>query len=547
MARHRTTFLAGISVLTLFNSTSALAQQKPNIIFILTDDQRYDLLNFTGNKHIQTPQLEKLSKEGVFFTNAHVSTAISSPSRTCILTGRYERSHGVNFNSGTALSDEAWNESYPMVLRRNGYYTGYVGKNHTPIGKKGYKTGLMDSSYDFWYGSHGGVGFYAKEKHKIYKDAKATTQVEILSEGAMRFLKERKTDEPFFLNVCFNLPHNSSIAAMKMRPTDPEIYRTLHRKADMTPEDYVDAPKNYIAKKDIKTPRLPHFIHPVENRQPSYVYVNTLDSVREWKTREMQAIAGIDLFVGQLREELKRQKLDKNTVILFTSDHGIFKGEYGMGGKGLCYEICTRVPMIIYDPRSPKKTRGMFRDDLVLALDFAPTILDYAGVAVPESYQGASLVPLVESKKDKVRDYLFTENLWSTPHGNPRCESVQDKEWKYIRYYKNENQAANEMDYISKSLGLKGSTAYTIGVGDAIKYRRFAEARLVFGEEPVYEELYNLKNDPWEVENVVDNNLYAKVLERMRIACDEQLKMARGSGNPKVYLITKDQYGTEIK
>ncbi len=551
--------------LTLCTNAATLAKpqssERPNIIFILTDDQRYDLLNFTGNPHIQTPNLERLAKEGVFFSNAHVSTAISTPSRTCILTGQFERSHGLNFNSGTSLSDAAWSECYPMVLRRSGYYTGYIGKNHTPIGKDGYKTGLMDSSYDYWYGSHGGVGFYPQTKHKIYKGAKSTTQVEVLQEGVMdfldpnernlagavSFLKQRPTDQPFFLNLCFNLPHNSSVAAMKLKESDPEIYRTLHRDADGKPADYVDTPKNYIAKKDIKTPRLPHSINPVENRQANYEYVDTPERVREWKCREMEVIAGIDLLIGNLRAELKRQGLDKNTIIMFTSDHGIFKGEYGMGGKALCYEICTRVPMIIFDPRNPKKLGGQFRDDLVLALDLAPTILDYAGVEAPKSYQGESLAPLVEKRVDKVRDYLFTENLWSTQFGNPRCESVQDKEWKYIRYYKNDTQPALQSAANAASLGLKSNIAYRVCLTDAIMYRNFVEARVKYNEEPVYEELFNLKNDEWEATNVIGDKANKAVLESLRKECDVQLKYARGEGNPKLYLITEDMYGTEIK
>ncbi len=556
--RHRVAALSTTVTLLAGGVAHAAQDARPNIIFILTDDQRYDLLNFTGNKNIITPNLERLAQEGVFFDNAHVSTAISNPSRTCILTGRYERAHGVNFNSGTALSDAAWEQSYPVVLRKDGYYTGYVGKNHTPIGKGGYDSGLMEESYDYWYGSHGGIGFYPKTKHKIYKEAEADTQVEIVQEGVMDFLspnernlksaygflESRPTDKPFFLNICFNLPHNSSIAAMRMKETDPEIYRTLHRKSDGTPEDYVDAPKDYLAKADITTPKLPHFIHPVENRQGNYEYVDTEERVREWKCREMEAIHGIDLLVGNLRAELKRQKLDKNTIIIFTSDHGIFKGEYGMGGKALCYELCTHVPMMVYDPRNPKKLRGQQRDDLVLALDIAPTILDYAGTPAPETFQGESLRPLVEKRVDKVRDYLFTENLWSTPHGNPRCESVQDKEWKYIRYYKNDNLPANEMMENGKKFNIK---PFGQSLADAITYRYYADCRVFYGEEPVYEELYNLKSDPLEATNIIDNKAYKDTLEKMRKECDVQLRMARGTANPMVYLITSELEGKEIK
>ena len=164
------------------------AQERPNIIFILTDDQPYSLLHCTGNELIETPNLDKLADEGVLFTNAHASSAISTPSRTCILTGKYERNHGVNFNSGTSLSAEGWAECYPNLLRENGYYTGYVGKNHTPIGDKGYQTGLMEKSYDYWYGGHEHLGFYPKMRHAIFKDAESETQVEILQEGMLDFL-----------------------------------------------------------------------------------------------------------------------------------------------------------------------------------------------------------------------------------------------------------------------------------------------------------------------------------------------------------------------
>ena len=178
-----------------------MAQERPNIVFILTDDQPYSLLHCTGNKLIQTPNLDKLAKEGVLFTNAHVSSAISTPSRTCILTGRYERNHGVNFNSGTSLSAEAWRLAYPCILRANGYYTGYVGKNHTPIGDRGYETGLMDNSYDYWYGGHEHLGFYPKEKHKIFKNAKIILRLKYWKKECLTFLtlmKDRLKEPSLF-------------------------------------------------------------------------------------------------------------------------------------------------------------------------------------------------------------------------------------------------------------------------------------------------------------------------------------------------------------
>ena len=128
------------AVLSKYQTLKAqgVLESRPNIIFILTDDQRYDLLGCTGNEIIKTPNIDKLASDGILFTNAHVTSAICTPSRASILLSQYERKHGVNFNSGTSVSTEAWKYSYPMILRDNGYFTGYIGKNHVPVGRGGY-------------------------------------------------------------------------------------------------------------------------------------------------------------------------------------------------------------------------------------------------------------------------------------------------------------------------------------------------------------------------------------------------------------------------
>ncbi len=528
-------------------SASASGEDRPNIIYILTDDQPFALLGCTGHPIVQTPNIDRLAAEGVLFTNAHVSSAISTPSRTCMLTGRFERNHGVNFNSGTSLSPEAWRECYPLVLRDNGYYTGYIGKNHTPVGEKGYDTGLMDSSFDYWYAGHEHLSFYPKNLHPIFKGAKADTQVEILEEGVMDFLSpnernlegakhflgSRPEGQPFFLNICFNLPHGNGTKSMKMLESDPEIYRTMYR------DQEIPLPEFYIARDEIITPKLPADVLHAEDRQYIYDYVDNPEDLRELNIREMEAVTGIDLLVGNLVDELKRQKLDKNTIIIFCSDHGILNGEFGLGGKSLCYELCTHVPLIVYDPRAPKSQREAVNDELVLTIDISKSILDYAGVEAPESYQGESFKEMLDGEKESVRDYLFTENLWSTQFGNPRCESVQNKEWKYIRYYKNENISALDRAREIKAMGLPANTIYKTNLTDVVTYRIFAEARLN-GEEPVYEELYNLKNDPKESTNLVGNNTYDELLIQMREECDKQLRYARGEGAPRVCIDVPD-------
>ena len=152
-----------ILVNSVFASDSS-KEQRPNFVFILTDDQRYDYLGCTGNELIQTPEIDKLASEGILFTNAHITSAICTPSRISILLSQFERKHGVNFNSGTSVAEEAWQQSYPVVMRRNGYYTGYIGKNHSPVGEGGYSSGVMEESFDYWYAGHGHLSFLSKKK-----------------------------------------------------------------------------------------------------------------------------------------------------------------------------------------------------------------------------------------------------------------------------------------------------------------------------------------------------------------------------------------------
>ena len=528
------------SLALLYTGSLFAAEERPNIIFILTDDQPFQLLGANGHPVVKTPNLDKLAKEGVRFTNAHVSTAISTPSRTCMLTGRFERSHGVNFNSETSLSPEAWSECYPNVLRASGYYTGYVGKNHTPIGPDAYKTGLMEESYDYWYGGHEHLSFYPKTRHQIFKGAKSDTQIEVLVEGMMDFLNpnerslagalhfmgSRPKEQPFFLNVCFNLPHDAGTSTMKQLESDSELYKSAYRDVEMP------LPENYIAKKDIKTPKLPAHVLRVEDRQTGYDWVDTPEALRERLIRQCQTVTGIDNLVGKLLAELKKQKIDKNTIIIFSSDHGVFSGQYGLGGKALCYELCTKVPLIIFDPRTKVAKADKVNDELVLSIDYAQTILEYAGTKAPASYQGKSLVPMMEGKEEKVRDYLFSENLWATPFGNPPCEAVQTKEWKYIRYYKNPMLSARTIETLRKQMNMPPNTVYREN-NSFLQYRTYVEQRLN-GEEPIYEELYNLKNDPWEAKNLIGEAQYKELVAKMRVECDKQLRYARGEGNPRV-------------
>jgi arylsulfatase A-like enzyme len=498
---------------------------RPNIIFLLTDDQRRDSLGCYGNKEVRSPNIDQLAAGGVLFENAFVTSAICTPSRACYFLGQYERRHGVNFNSGTSLAPAAWENSYPMLLRQAGYFTGYIGKNHVPVGPRGYETGVIEKSFDFWYAGHQHLTFYPKARHPIFRQAKANTQPEVLEEGALSFLdphgvfiggaaaflKQRPEGKPFCLSIAFNLPHRAGTGSMKQLPSDPALYRTAYR--DKIGEYRLAA--NYTPKAEIRKPRLPEDVLYAKYRQHSYDYVDTEAEVREHHVRCYQTITGIDSVLGAIRDQLRKLGLDRNTVIVFASDHGIMDGEYGLGGKALNYEPCLRIPMIVMDPRLPSSRRGKRLTELAQSIDIAPTLLDLAGVAIPSTMQGRSLKPLLRGEKTRWREYAFAENLWSTIFGNPRVESVRSAEWKYIRYF------ATDRGLFS------GGDEYGVTPEQAHAYQAWLTAS-VRGLKPSYEELFHVAADPDETVNLAADSKHRETLARMRRECDRLVREAKG-------------------
>ena len=288
-------------------------QAKPNVVFILADDQRFDELGCTGDPIVKTPNIDRLAREGVLFENSFVTSASCLPNRTSLLTGQWERRHTVGWNSGSALSREQWADTFPMVLKRNGYATAYLGKNHTP--------GLRYWDFDYYYGNRlGHLGFYPKAAQPIFNNATADTQPEILGEGAANFLetdarvrearrgarpgvflRERPKDKPFFLYVCFNVPHGAGTRSMQQRPTDDALYRTAYRDVHGS---QIPPPPGYIAAKDLSRSRRSRRSLFAENRSASYDYRRTPETLREQRVRICQTVTGIDRVVGQIREQL---------------------------------------------------------------------------------------------------------------------------------------------------------------------------------------------------------------------------------------------------
>ncbi|MEM6691941.1 MAG: sulfatase-like hydrolase/transferase, partial [Planctomycetota bacterium] len=353
-------------------------------------------------------------------------------------------------------------------------------------------------------------------------------------EGAQAFLSRRPKGQPFCLSIALNLPHGAGTRSMQMLPEDPELYRTAYRDK----YDQIPMPRTYVARDKIVTPKLPSDVLFAKFRQATYDYVNTPESLKEQLIRKTQAVTGIDRMLGQIRKSLEQQGIADNTVIVYSSDHGIMAGEYGLGGKALNYEPCLRIPMIIMDPRVAAKQKGRRTTALVESVDIAPTILDVAGVEIPDAMQGISLRQLIAGEAEKVRDSSFAENLWSTVFGNPRIESVRTLDWKYIRYFKNdrgrfENTAKDAQYKVTPNQ----TDAYASWLTSSIK-----------GESPVYEELFYLASDPSETVNLATREAYSDQLQSLRAECQRLVTMAKGDVDaPPATIVLKGKRSSKNK
>ncbi|SHJ06096.1 sulfatase-like hydrolase/transferase [Pseudozobellia thermophila] len=428
--------------------------EKPNIIFVLTDDQRFDALGYAGNKHIATPEMDKLAKEGTYFKNAMVTTPICAASRASILTGLYERTHSFNFQTGN-IRDSYMAESYPSILRENGYYTAFYGKY-------GVRYDHLDRQFDE-YESYDRNTRYNDERGYYYKTlGKDTVHLtRYTGQKALDFIDSFDGSQPFCLSLSFSAPHAHDSAKDQYfwQPESDALFQDMDMPGpDLAEDKYFEAQ--------------PQFVRDGFNRLRWTWRYDTPEKYQHSVKGYYRMIAGIDREIAKIRSELKKKGLDKNTVIILMGDNGYFLGERQLAGKWLLYDNSVRVPLVVYDPRVKNQKDS---EAFALNVDVAPTILDLAGVDWPDTWQGKSLVPIVEkSTKDLGRDTVLIEHLWEFEH-IPPSEGVRTKDWKYFRYVNDKS----------------------------------------------FEELYYLKDDPKEVHNLAKNPKYADKLKAFRKKTDQ--------------------------
>ncbi len=442
--------IAGCGQEQPIDQKSEVASDRPNIIFILTDDQRFDSLGYAGNDIIHTPEMDKLAEEGVYFENALVTTPICSASRASIFSGRYERAHRYKFGPDP-LRPEFVEDSYPNLLKKAGYYSGFIGKFGVKIPES---ESLFDEFDSFYvWDEEERPGYYNVDK-KL--DGETVHLTRYAGQKALDFIENAPRDKPFALSLSFNAPHAHDESEQQYFWQD----EVAHLYQDMTMPEPALGDDEYFE-------RLPEAVRKGFNRERWYWRYDTPEKYQHSVKGYFRMLAGIDLEIAKIRNKLAETGLDDNTVIIFMGDNGYFLGERQLAGKWLMYDRSIRVPLIIYDPRV-KEHRDI--EEMALNIDVTATIVDLAGIDIPNGYHGKSLVPIVRGDTDTLsRDAVLIEHLWDFDN-IPPSEGVRTDEWKYMRYV----------------------------------------------DDPSIEEMYDLRDDPEETNNLVADPDYQKTLQKLR-------------------------------
>jgi len=450
-----------------------LADEQPNIVFVLLDDVRWDDLAATGHPWVRTPNFDRVAREGVLFTNAFVATPLCSPNRGSILTGQYAHTHGIIDNVDRSEQSHRL-VTFPRLLHNAGYESAYIGKWHMGVDDS------LRPGFDYWY-SLQGQGYYfdpdVNENGRRFKAKGYTT--DLFTERAVEFLRHKR-DKPFVLFLAHKAVH-------------PNVFQN----ADSTvrgdrggAEKFTAAPRHKQLYADGPIPRRPNakgsrlgdgkpaLLRSISGVRPLSPETRTDDATIR---NRLRMLAAADEGMGKILKTLKATGQLDQTVVVVTSDHGYFYGEHGLDReRRLAYEETARVPLFI---RYPKRIQSGSRvEQFTVSIDHLPTLLELADVKIPDNVQGRSLVSLLEGKSPADWRQSFLIEYYSDIV-MPRLvkmgyKAVRTKNWKYIQY-----------------VDLKGMN-----------------------------ELYDLESDPYEMRNLIDDAKASTALAAMKKELTRLLK-----------------------
>jgi N-acetylglucosamine-6-sulfatase len=452
-------------VALLFFASMSLAQpspqqSRPNIVFILIDDLRWDELGITGHPFIKTPHLDRIGREGALFRNAFMTTPLCSPSRASFLTGQYAYKHGITDNVDRSVASHKL-KTFPLLLQQAGYATAFIGKWHM---------GNDDTprpGFDRWVSFKGQGSYRDPEFNEDGSDVKGHGYItDLLTGYAVEFIK-RRHDKPFLVYLAHKAIH-------------PEVMQHGDGSVNLAEaERFIPAERHRNLFAGKKIPRRPNAMRSPIGKPALQRAIGNLPALGPKTASSDEVVLGrlrtlmaIEEGAGEILKALQETNQLENTVIVLASDNGYFYGEHGLSvERRLAYEESIRMPLLVRYPRMIKA--GTIRDEFALNVDVAPTLLELAGVAPPPTAEGRSLVPLLKGSGGEWRTSFLIE--YYADKVFPRIQkmgykAVRTERWKYIHY-----------------LELDGM-----------------------------DELYDLKADPYEMKNIINQRDAAGALEDMK-------------------------------
>ena len=490
-----------LMLLLAFLAGPAAAADRPNIIFIMSDDHAAHAISAYGSRVNATPNIDRLAREGMRFDNVFVTNSICTPSRAAILTGQYSHRNGVPvFNRF-----DSSRQTVARLLQAGGYYTGMIGKWHL---------GSDPAGFDHWeilpgQGAYMDPVLYTATGERTYGGRYVT---DVITDLALDFIRTRPSGKPFFLMMHHKAPHRNWVPDEAHRkqfenrwiPEPPTLWDSYVTRTDALHENQQRVAAD-LTRRDLKLEPPAGLAGPDRERwlstKPDEVTVAiggktvtlTNEALTRWKyQRYMQdylaTVQSVDDSVGRVLGYLDSAGLSKNTIVIYTSDQGFFLGDHGMYDKRFMYEECLRMPFLVRWPAGIKP--GSVAPGMALNVDFAPTFLEAAGLPVPVDMQGRSLVPLLRGR---------TPADWRTS--------------MYYRYYHDPGDHNTRAHY-----GVRTTTHKLISFWKTGQW-----------------ELFDLVNDPGELHNLYGQPGHEQITAELKA---ELLRLKRALGD-------EDQFATE--
>ncbi|MGI9542779.1 MAG: sulfatase family protein [Cyclobacteriaceae bacterium] len=441
-----------------------------NVIFILSDDHRYDFMGFTGKvPWLETPSMDRMAAEGAHFPNAFVTTSLCSPSRASILTGLFSHTHTIVDNSAPDPGNLIF---FPQYLQKAGYQTGFFGKWHMGRASSDPRPG-----FDHWE-SFKGQGVYYNPTLNIngeetkYEDS--TYISDLLTEHALGWLDNRDQDKPFFMYLSHKGVH--------------ALFRPAQRHQGKYKGEKLVYPPSYYQTKDnaYKDRGWPDWVKEQRNSWHGVddMYHGEHDFNSFFK-KYCETLLAVDESIGSVLDYLKAHQLDENTMVIYMGDNGFSFGEHGLIDKRQFYEESVKVPFLVRYPEKIKPATTITK--MVQNIDIAPTVLDMAGLEQPEYLHGASFLPLLDGTDTNWRDRIFYEYYWEYYFPQtPTVHGVRTDKYKYLQYH---------------------------GIWDT-------------------NELYDLENDPYEMNNLIKSPEHQEMIAELRTEVYDWLESTGGMQIP---------------